>query len=157
MAGTPLLVDHKKDCEGCPSCDPPRPIVCRHCPDLNISANSAVGGYIGEASYSDLELVLEGKYRLMFTCWNSFQGRQLSIVSRQFAVLNSDPSYPFVLESVPPVNSHRRYDPTTMMPGPCSESVPPRGGEGALTEAPRAFRRGGNLGRVGFDTRSFGP
>ena len=94
-----------KDCEGCPSCDPPRPIVCRHCPDLNISASSAVDGYIGEAIYSDLELVIEGEYKLVFTCWDSVQGRQLSTVSRQFAVINSDPSYPFALESVPAVNS----------------------------------------------------
>jgi len=27
---------------------------------------------------------------------------------------------------------HRRYDSTTMVPGPCSESVPPHGGEAAM-------------------------
>ena len=43
----------------------------------------------------------------------------------------------------------RRHE---MMPGPCSESVPPLGGEGALR--PQALRSGANLGRVGVDTRS---
>jgi hypothetical protein len=45
-----------------------------------------------------------------------------------------------------------RHDTTTTMPGPCSESVPPLGGEGALR--PQALRSGANLGRVGVDTRS---
>jgi hypothetical protein len=46
-----------------------------------------------------------------------------------------------------------RHDTTTMMLGPCSESVPPRRGEGG----PQAFRRGGDIGRVGFDARIFPP
>jgi hypothetical protein len=59
---------------------------------------------------------------------------------------------------------HRRYDSarhgddddtTTTMPDPCSESVPPRGGEGVLN--PQASRRGEHMGRVGFDARSFFP
>ena len=92
MAGGEL-VDLGQDCYGS------RPVKCHHCPDLNISANSDVGGYVGEASYSDLELVIEGKYRLKFRC------RQFSVVSQQFGVINADPSYPFVLQNVPAVNS----------------------------------------------------
>jgi hypothetical protein len=48
-----------------------------------------------------------------------------------------------------------RHDMTTTKPDPCSESVPPEGVRG--TEAPQAFRCGDNMGRVGFDARSFFP
>jgi hypothetical protein len=53
----------------------------------------------------------------------------------------------------------RRHDTTTTMPDPCSESVPPRGGEDreGVLEGPPAFRCRGKMGRVGFDARSFFP
>ena len=96
ILGKPLVEDFGEDCYGT------RPVVCKNCPDVNISANSAVGGYVGEASYSDLELVLEGTYRLMFHC------RRFKAMSNEFRVINSDPSYPFVLQFVPAVNSADR-------------------------------------------------
>ena len=74
-------------------------MVCKHCPDLNISANSDVGGWVGEGSYSDLVLVLEGTSRLRFKC------RGFRVTSRPFTVINTDPSYPFMLDEIPELNS----------------------------------------------------
>ena len=96
ILGQPLVKDYGQDCYGT------RPVTCRDCPDVNISANSRVGGYVGEASYTDLELVKEGKYILAFHC------RSYVVVSHEFSVINTDPSYPFVLQSIPQVNSADR-------------------------------------------------